>query len=487
MTAENMFEPTTSLSLHRLSRHSLQDRYESDEEAVSESDTGAQDLLSSPIGSRSEIYDSDLSADENSHADPDSDRKENTLVPPTVKRARPVSSATIKRNSEATFDEDTYVFDPEEQMVLELPPSDSPPQLSSSTFLQPSVYVWPKQPPTTSRSRSTSPSSIFSVEEADIQVAKEVTIMEPGTRPTVVLINALESRSKTSKSRPSHSRPRESSRSRSALVRADSRRLTMQRLSDAATKSPRVSEKRSTMKQAPKTAPTPTTTTTPALEEETLSAPSATINRVSEIPPVLYFPAPPRTIPTQGYRTRPQTSGFDKTMPPPLSLRTHRPPSLRSISSKSVPTYTTRPSTPFSAEEAKPNNYNDAPPSQLTTPCSPASISSPSSYISSKRVPSAYSVSNILTSRSPLMMRRMTRKHSASSVNSLSSLRSEVGVNDPSSSQISVATQPTPLPSADCHIVRKSSQRRHTRHASVLPSGRGFMGLKLGKRSKTKA
>ncbi|CAI7670255.1 unnamed protein product [Penicillium viridicatum] len=464
MTAGIMFEPTTSLSLHRLSRHSLQDRYESDEEAVSESDTGAQDLLSSPIGSRSEIYDSDLSADENSHADPDSDREENTLAPPTVKRARPVSSATIKRNSEATFDEDT-------------------------TFLQPSVYVWPQQPPTTSRSRSTSPSSIFSVEEADIQVAKEVTIMEPGTRPTVVLINALESQSKTSKSRSSHSHPRESSRNRSALVRADSRRLTMQRLSDAATKSPRVSEKRSTMKQAPKTAPTPTPTPAPAsasaLEEETQFAPSATINRVSEIPPVLYFPAPPRTIPTQGHRTRPQTSGFDKAMPPPLSLRTHRPPSLRSISSKSVPTYTTRPSTPFSAEEAKPNNYDDAPPSQLS---SPASISSPSSYISSKRVPSAYSVSNILTSRSPLMMHRsMTRKHSASSVNSLSSLRSEVGVNDPSSSQISVATQPTPLPSADCHVVRKSSQRRHTRHASVLPSGRGFMGLKLGKRSKTKA
>ncbi|KAJ5197192.1 hypothetical protein N7449_007671 [Penicillium cf. viridicatum] len=484
MTAGNMFEPTTSLSLHRLSRHSLQDRYESDEEAVSESDTGAQDLLSSPVGSRTGIFDSDLSADENSHADPDSDREENTLAPPTVKRARPVSSATLKRNSEATFDADTYVFDPEEQMVLELPPSDSP-QLASSTFLQPSVYVWPKQPQSTTRSRSTSPSSVFSVEEADIQVAKEVTITEPGTRPTVVLINALGSLSKTSKSRPSHSRSRESSRTRSVLVRADSRRLTMQRLSDLATKSPRVSEKRSTMKQAPKTAPTPTPA--PALEEDTQVAPSATINRVSEIPPVLYFPAPPRTVPTQGYRNRPQTSGFDKAMPPPLPLRTHRPPSMRSISSNSVPNYTSRPSTPFSAEDAKTNNYNDAPSSQLTRPCSPASISSPSSYISSKRVPSTYSVSNILTSRSPLMMRRMTRKHSASSVNSLSSLRSEVGVNGPSSSQISVATQPTPPPSADCHVVRKSSQRRHTRHASVLPSGRGFMGLKLGKRSNTKA
>ncbi|KGO56748.1 hypothetical protein PEX2_098270 [Penicillium expansum] len=474
-----MFEPTPSLSLHRLSRHSLQDRYESDEEAVSESDTGAQDLLSSPVGSRAGIFDSDLSADENSQY---SDREEQILAPPTAKRARPVSSATIKRNSDATFDEDTYVFDPEEQLILELPPSDSPP-LESSTFLQPSVYVWPKPQPANSRSRSASPSSVFSVEEADIQVAKEVTIMEPGTRPTVVLINALGSRSMPSKPRPSHNRGRESSRTRSMLVRADSRRLTMQRLSDPANKSPRVSEKRNTMKQAPKPAPMPAPT--PALEEDTQFALSATINRVSEIS---YFPAPPRTLPTQEYRPRPRTSGLEKTMPPPLSLRTRRPPSMRSISSISIPTYNSRPSTPFSPEDGKPNNYTDVP-SPLTRTCSPTSISpaSPQPYISSKRVPSTYSVSNILTSRSPLMMRRMTRKHSASSVHSLSSLRSEVDVNGPSSSQISVATQPAPHPSADCHVVRKSSQRRHTRHASVLPSGRGFMGLKLGKKSHAKA
>ncbi|CAG8899820.1 unnamed protein product [Penicillium egyptiacum] len=475
-----MFEPTSSLSLHRLSRHSLQDRYESDEEAVSESDTGAQDLLSSPVGSQTEIFDSDLSADENSHTDPDSDRDEDILAPPTVKRARPVSSATIKRNSNATFDEDTYVFDPEEQMVLELPPSDSSPQLASSTFLQPSIYVWPKPPqPATSRSRSTSPSSVFSVEEADIQVAKEVTFMEPRTRPTVVLINALESRSKASKSRPSHSHSRESSRTRSVLIRADSRRLTLPRSSDSATKSPRVSEKRASIKQVPKTAPTPTPAQ--ALEEDTQFAPSATINRVSEIPQVLYFPAPPRTVPTQEYR-RPRTSGPDKAMPPPLNLRTRRPPSIRSTSSNSVSTYTSRPSTPFSADDGKTMD-SDAP-SQLTRVCSPASISSSPPYISSKRSGSTYSVSNMITSRSPLMMRRMTRKHSASSITSLSSLRSEIGVNG-ASSQISVATQPTPLPSADSHVVRKSSQRRHTRHNSVLP-GRGFMGLKLGKKSHTK-
>ncbi|CAI7605173.1 unnamed protein product [Penicillium glandicola] len=271
-----MYEPTTSLSLHRLSRHSLQDRYESDEEAVSESDTGAQDLLSSPVGSQEAgIFDSDLS-DENSQDDPDSDRDEHIQAPPTIKRTRPVSSATIKRNSNATFDEDTYVFDPEEQMVLELP-SDSPP-LESSTFLQPSVYVWPKPPrQANSRSRSTSPSSIFSVEEADIQVAKKVTLMEPRTRPTVVLIHALGSRSKASKSRSGHSRSRESSRTRSVISRADNR-LSFPRPSETATKSPRVSEKRTTTKQAPKTAPAP--------EEDFQFAPSATINHVSEIPPL---------------------------------------------------------------------------------------------------------------------------------------------------------------------------------------------------------
>ncbi|KAJ6132209.1 hypothetical protein N7471_007424 [Penicillium samsonianum] len=464
MTAGNMFEPTPSLSLHRLSRHSLQDRYESDEEAVSESDTGVQDLLSSPVGSQAGIFDSDLSADENSHMDPDSDRDEHILAPPTVKRTRPVSSATIKRNSNATFDEDTYVFDPEEQMVLELPPSDSPPQLASSTFLQPSIYVWPKPPqPANSRSRSTSPSSVFSVEDADIQVAKEVTFMEPRTRPTVVLINALGSRSKTSKSRPSHSRSRESSRNRSMLVRVDSRRLTMSRLSDPANKSPRVSEKRSTMMQAPKTAPTP------ALEEDTHTT--------------THTPNPRVPNPTANLSLR-QTGA---TTTKPAHPRT---PSMRSASSNSGPTYTSRPSTPFSAEDVKTNSFTDTP-SQFTRVCSPASISSASSpppYITSKRSgPSTYSVSDILTSRSPLMMRHMTRKHSASSVHSLSSLRSEVGVNGPSSSQISVATQPTPLPSADSRVVRKSSQRRHTRHTSVFPSGRGFMGLKLGKKSHAKA
>jgi hypothetical protein len=85
------------------------------------------------------------------------------------------------------------------------------------------------------------------------------------------------------------------------------------------------------------------------------------------------------------------------------------------------------------------------------------------------------------------MMRRMTRNHSSASVHSLSSLRSEMDPNGPASSQISVATQPALVPTPDCHVGRKLSKRRHSRHHSVMPSGRGFLGLKLGKKSHTKA
>ncbi|KAJ6097505.1 hypothetical protein N7499_001879 [Penicillium canescens] len=510
-----MYESTTSLDLHRLSRHSLQDRYESDEEAVSESDTGAQDLLSSPMGSpvesqRAAIFDSDLSADDASHMDPDSDREEHLLAPPTVKRPRPVSTDTIKRTSNAAFDDDAYVFDPEEQLVLELPSPDSPPQLASSIFLQPSVYVSPKPKPTT-RSRSTSPSSIFSVEEADIQVAKKVTFMEPQTRPTVVLINALGKRP-SSRSRSNHSRSRESSRSRPPLARADNR-LAPPRSSEHISK--RHSYRETTPKPAPrKQSPIPV----PAPDEsDERIAPSATINRVSEVPIVPYFPAPPRTIPTNTktneyqYTPRPRTAGADRTMPPPLHIRprrpteTARPASIRSNSSTTIQTYTSCPASPYPDDQ----NPTTQPLSRVNSSMSMVSVpyTPPPQSFSSKRThgssSSSYSVSNILAHRSPLMMRRMTRKHSSSSVHSMSSLRSEIDTVGPSSSQISVATQPVmgsgsgsgsmvdsnsnSNSNATANVVRKSSQRRHARHASVLPSARGFMGLKLGKRLHNKA
>ncbi|CAG7919298.1 unnamed protein product [Penicillium olsonii] len=451
-----MYEPAT-LTLHRLSRHSLQDRYESDEETVSESDAGAQDLLSSPVESQRETFDSDISTDDASHMGHDSDRDERLLSPPAAKRARPISTDTIKRNGNTVFGEDAYVLSPEEDMVLELPSPDSPIQLASSLFLQPSIYAAPKPRPVKTRSRSPSPSSVFSVEEADIQVAQKVTFMEPRTRPTVVLINALGSRSKSSKSRPSP-RSRDSSRPRPAM-RSDSR----QSLRPDSMLKARV--------------PLQEITNPPSNED---LSPTATISRVTDIPPVPYLPTP-RTIPAGPRPHRPRTSSSEIAMPPPLNVRTRRltetrpPPSMRTPSSASI---SSRPTTPFSPEESLSTIYDHESLPSLTRTCSPVSIASSPA----KRSTSTYSVSNILSHRSPLMPRRMTRQHSSSSVVSLSSLRSEFDPRGPASSQISVVSQP---PRADSTPVRKSSQRRHLRHNSFAPSGRGFLGLKLGRKNKS--
>ncbi|KAJ6018509.1 hypothetical protein N7499_003295 [Penicillium canescens] len=462
--------------------------------------------MGSPVESqRAVIFDSDLSADDAPHMDPDSDREEYLLAPPIVKRPRPVFTNTIKRTSNAACDDGAYVFDPEEQVVLELPSPDSPPQLASSIFLQPSVYVSPKPKPTT-RSRSTSPSSIFSVEEADIQVAKKVTFMEPQTRPRVVLINALGKRP-SSRFRSNHSRSRESSRSHPPLARADNR-LAPPRSSEHISK--RHFYRETTPKPAPrKQSSIPVPVPAPNDSDERI-APNATINRVSEVPIVLHFPTPPRNIPTNTktneyqYTPRPRTAGANRTMPPPLHIRsprpteTARPASIRSNSSTTIPTYTSCPASPYPDDQnptTHPLSRVNSPTSVISVPYSPSSQS-----FSSKRThgssSSSYSVSNILAHRSPLMMRRMTGKLSSSSFHSMSSLRSEIDPVGPSSSQISVATQPVmgmglvsglmvnsnSNSNANANVVRKSSQRRHARHASVLPSARGFMGLKLGKR-----
>ncbi|KAJ5536093.1 hypothetical protein N7513_009279 [Penicillium frequentans] len=314
-----MYEPNTSLSLHRLSRQSLQKRYESDEEDVSESDAGP-DLVPSLVGSnRAGTTDSDLSADENSHTDPDSDREEHLLAPfPVVKRPRPVSMDTVKRSSDATFAENTRVFDPEEDMVLEIPLPETSPELDPNLYLQPAIYVSPNTPPTHNRrSRSSSPSSIFSVENAEIQVARKITLMEPPTRPTLVFINSLGSRSKGSRARPSHSRTRGSARNRESRI-FDGKlegNLQVPRLADVKPKSsPR---EYSTDHESTHTTPDLSTLHEGSLTVRRGAGASATINRVSEIPVLPYFPHPPMSSSDH------QVSAYAHVPPAP---RNHSPP-----------------------------------------------------------------------------------------------------------------------------------------------------------------
>ncbi|KAF3396343.1 hypothetical protein F1880_006651 [Penicillium rolfsii] len=500
-----MFEPTTALSLHRLSRQSLQKRYESDEEDVSESDAGGHDFVPSPTGSqRAGKFDSDLSADEDSHADPESDREEGMLAPYRgPKRQRPVSMDTVKRNSEASFVEDAYVFDPEEDLVLEFPSPDNS-DLSSSLFLQPTIYVSTNTPQTTNiRSRSASPSSIISVENAEIKIATRITLMEPPTRPTLVFINSLGSRSKNGRSRTGRSRTRGTPRDRESRI-FDGRfenGLEVPRLAEIKASASRDTENAKSSSDNDSTCTTPAM---PALDDEYVSRPlhSATINRVSEIPVVPFLPPSPRVRPQSMYRPRPRTSGAEKSFQPMPNARprrptdaSQRPASIRSISNSSVPSYTSLPASPFLSDRGYiPDHYSDAG-SLLSRTCSPVSCaSSPpqppfyqahSQFQPPKRghTPSKHSVSSILAQRSPVM-RRMTRKHSATS--SMSSLRSEMEPPIPDSAPPQV---PQTLGDHDSDIARKTSARRHARHNSAAPGagGRKFMGLKLGKKSFSKA
>lgn len=475
---------------------------------MSESDAGGHDFVPSLVGSQraAGAFDSDLSADENSHADPDSDREEHLLAPdPAAKRPRPVSMDTVKRSSDATFAEDAYVFDPEEEMVLELPSPDSPP-IASNLFLKPAIYVSPNSPPTTNpRTRSPSPSSIFSVENAEIQVAKKVTVVEPPTRPTLVFISSLGSRSKGPKSRPSHARSKGNPRDRGSRMYPERTESTLNvpRLIETKATPPRDTTK-PPAERATSNGPTPAVSTQP---KDAQCTQSATINRVSEIPVLPYLPPSPRTHLQSIYHSRPRTSGCEN-RPQALSSASgrrltetgRRPASIRSTSTSniSMPTYTSRTPSPFPEDPrhgyiAEANN--DAA-SLLSRTCSPVSdASSPPSTFPSKRTHatgSGYSVSNLLTHRSP-MMRRMKRKHStSSSIASMSSLRSEMDVHNTASASASTlpaaaaASQPSlNTINHDAHVVRKSSQRRHARHNSSVFGGRGFMGLKLGKRSFT--
>lgn len=460
---------------------------------MSESENGGHDFVPSVAGSQRAVsaFDSDLSADENSHADFDSDREEQLLIPyPASKTPRPVSMDTVKRSSAATFADDPYVFVPEDDMVLELPLPDSPP-MASNLLLQPTIYVAPdsRQVNQNSRSRSSSPSSIFSVENAEIHVAKKVTMVEPPTRPTLVFINSLNSRSKSTRPRSSHSRPRGNPRDRCS-------RMFLER-TESTLAVPRLVERQPSPKECKRS--TTSTPVMPSLDEEEPSTHSATISQVSEIPTIPYIPPSPRPRPQSVYGPRPRTAGSERPFPnlvnPSRPRRptetSQRPPSIRSASFTNIHSSKSASSLLPTVEDIKPGylaDHNSDAASQISRACSPIStISSPPPISRSNKRDTALmhniTIPSILSHRTPIM-RRMTRKHSTASSISAPSLQAEM-TESPASTGIS--QQGLNTVNGDSHLVRKSSQRRHGRQNSSAIGGRGFMGLKLGKRAFAKS
>ncbi|KAL3463739.1 hypothetical protein BJX64DRAFT_256788 [Aspergillus heterothallicus] len=196
-----MYGTGLPLDVSCITQPTLPRQYESDEEEISESETGR---AFSPIDShkRSGTLDSIASIDSTHSAmlEPVDRLAFPRLLSPfpsTGKRSRPVSMDTVKRSSTATFATDACtIFDNDDDMIIELPSPNSTTPLQSPLFLQPSVYV-PSEPLTSPRHsfRSSSSVSLYSDDESDVFVAEQVTYVEHA-KPSLILISPTSEQSR---------------------------------------------------------------------------------------------------------------------------------------------------------------------------------------------------------------------------------------------------------------------------------------------------
>ncbi|PYH97402.1 hypothetical protein BO71DRAFT_396236 [Aspergillus ellipticus CBS 707.79] len=188
---------TTSLDLDYLNQQLLPRRYESEEEDASESELGGYDHAFSPVKTGAP-FDSDTSADElsnmNSPESPVDKGGFGRLLPSysSGKQSRPVSIDTVKRSSGTTLVPDSYIFDDDDDVIIELPsPPEATSPLQSPIFLQPTVYQPPAPGLPQDQSRSPSPALSEPDDESDVFVAEQVTLIEPHAKPNLILISPV--------------------------------------------------------------------------------------------------------------------------------------------------------------------------------------------------------------------------------------------------------------------------------------------------------
>ncbi|KAF9891563.1 hypothetical protein FE257_004032 [Aspergillus nanangensis] len=204
-----MYETAPPLDLKYIKERHLPQQYDSEEEEISESEQGGQENENafSPVESykAAGTFDSDASADEMSNADTSDSEGEKAaqfarLLPPyssAVLASRPVSMDTVKRSSGTTFAADSYIFDHDDDVIIELPSPNSTSPMQSPTFLQPTVYVPPESPASSRRpsSRSSDRSSMLSDDDTDVFVAEQVTFVKPRPKPNLILISPVSEQS----------------------------------------------------------------------------------------------------------------------------------------------------------------------------------------------------------------------------------------------------------------------------------------------------
>jgi len=484
-----MFQAVGSSDLDCMNKQQPLQRYESEEEDISESEVGGQDCSFSPVDFQRS--DSDLSADEMSNVDePENFPHLVSLCQPVDKDSRPVSMTTIKRASDVTFDAGSYIYDAEDDMIIELPSPDTPSQLPSSAFLQPTVYnpLESKRSSARLSFRSPSPASYLSDDDSDVLVAEQVKYVEPVTKPNLIMISPTPTQSSSTDETPPAGSGKLCPSSTSSSIQREQTDMVSS-LRQPATTNCTAPNKRNALYENNRDV---RAVHKPVHSEPIYQGPS--LERTNTSATVNYLPAP--TLPQPASRSqsiatpRPRTSISDKVAShvrlPSTPLR--RPPSLRSLGSFSAP-FWQRPFSPrFEDSHSRSMSYShsvhnsDAASSRSTRPYSGTPIHVPYSAFSRGRSESTYNLSSAACD-TPLPIRHQTVKHSAApSIWSTNSFRS-----DGTSENSLDGSEPT-----DNSFKRKLGRTRTFRRtkqqqtgSTEKPSGKSFLGLRLGGKRKS--
>ncbi|GAB1202375.1 hypothetical protein APSETT445_000988 [Aspergillus pseudonomiae] len=485
---ETMYDTAGPIRLDYINQQHLPRRYESDEEDISESEMGGHDHAFSPV----EAY-------EPSNSDINESEIERPGFPrllPTYsssgKTSRPVSMDTIKRSSATTFVADSYIFEHDDDVIIELPSPDATSPLQSPIFLPPSVYV-PSESPVSTRPQSLASVSSASVysddEDSGLLVAEQVKIVEPIAKPNLILISPvsehppspLEDSTPTPNTTKDHSNDSGSQGLYSHRRAAASQPLLWNKWDQTPTKKEAL--KRGSM-----------LLTTRDLEQLPMVASGPIVSsplEVHELPSPMTLPMHGMTFPRPATAVSEKASSEMHSRRPTDILR--RPPSIKSLSSASLPFFHGRqaPTRADADSRTRSMSYTHSSAKSvhgfpLQSSCPPSRPASPSPYYSSpsftrERSGSTYSTSSY--SRAPTPLRQPLKKTStSSSIYSSSSLRSEV--------ESVRSLDPRDVAETDFQqkVKRKKSLRRIRQSTveSFDPSGKkSFMGFMFGSKRKS--
>ncbi|KAE8354230.1 hypothetical protein BDV28DRAFT_90053 [Aspergillus coremiiformis] len=462
-----MYDTAGPLHLDYINQQHLPRRYESEEEDISEPEMGGHDHAFSPV----ESYQSS-----NTEINPTEIERPGlprllSAYSSSGKTSRPVSMDTIKRSSGTTFAADSYIFDNDDDVIIELPSPDGTSPLQSPIFLAPNVYVASESPMSTRPQSlaSLSSASAYSEDESDLLVAEQVKIVEPTAKPNLILISPVSEHSpfpfKESVATPNTIKKDTSDN--------DSPRMYSHQ--SAATSQPLLNKwnQDSTQDEGRKWCPGNMRLTTRDLEPPPTGLGATNLSPL-EVPELAH----PMSLRTHSMTfPRPGTAVSERVASSELQSRRptdppRRPPSLRSMSSASLPFFPGRqPQTDLSTDaRTRSMSYTHLSaksvqglPSQSSYPSSrPAS---PPPYYSSpsftrERTNSSHSATSF--NRAPPFRQQLKKASTSSSIYS-SSLRSEVA------SIHSLDPGEVAEPDFQRKVKRKKSLRR-VRQSTLEPS-----------------